>query len=85
MIELKKTAGGIEAKGHEIPVMDFYDVVVIGGGVAGTAAGMAAAKRGMKTVILETFTGAGRPYDAGPREYPAGLRFRSRQGNVRRA
>ena len=32
MIELKKTAGGIEAKGHEIPVMDFYDVVVIGGG-----------------------------------------------------
>ena len=52
MIELKKTAGGIEAKGHEIPVMDFYDVVVIGGGVAGTAAGMAAAKRGMKTVIL---------------------------------
>ena len=34
MIELKKTAGGIEAKGHEIPVMDFYDVVVIGGGVA---------------------------------------------------
>lgn len=59
MIELKKTAGGIEAKGHEIPVMDFYDVVVIGGGVAGTAAGMAAAKRGMKTVILETFTALG--------------------------
>ena len=59
MIELKKTAGGIEAKGHKIPVMDFYDVVVIGGGVAGTAAGMAAAKRGMKTVILETFTALG--------------------------
>ena len=59
MIELKKTAGGIEAKGHEIPVMDFYDVVVIGGGVAGTAAGMAAAKCGMKTVILETFTALG--------------------------
>jgi hypothetical protein len=59
MIELKKTARGIQVREKELPVMDFYDVVVIGGGVAGTAAGMAAGKRGMKTVILETFTALG--------------------------
>ncbi len=59
MIGLQKTQNGIKTNGREIPVMDFYDVVVIGGGVAGTAAGMAAAKRGMKTIILETFTALG--------------------------
>ena len=59
MIGLNKTAHGILAHEKEIPVMDFYDVVVIGGGVAGVAAGMAAGKRGMKTIILETFTALG--------------------------
>ena len=59
MIGLNKSAGGIRVNEKEIPVMDFYDVVVIGGGVAGVAAGMAAGKRGMKTIILETFTALG--------------------------
>ena len=59
MIALKKTENGIQVKEREVPVMDFYDVVVIGGGVAGAAAGMAAGKRGMKTIILETFTALG--------------------------
>ena len=59
MINFNKTANGIAVSAGSIPVMDFYDVVVIGGGVAGTAAGMAAAKRGLKTVILETFTALG--------------------------
>ena len=59
MIDLKKTENGIQTQEKEIPVMGFYDVVVVGGGVAGTAAGMAAAKRGMKTIILESFTALG--------------------------
>lgn len=59
MVELKKTANGIQVAERELPVMGFYDVVVIGGGVAGVAAGMAAGKRGMKTIILETFTALG--------------------------
>lgn len=62
---------------REIPVMDFYDVVIIGGGAAGTAAGMAAAKRGMKTVILETFTALGGLATLGlvniPMDYVSGL------------
>ena len=56
MIELQKTPNGLRVNEREVPVMDFYDVVVIGGGVAGVAAGMAAGKRGLKTIILETFT-----------------------------
>ncbi len=59
MIDLKKTASGIQVEGKELAVMDFYDVVVIGGGVAGCAAAMAAGKRGMRTVLLETFTALG--------------------------
>ncbi|MGI6653667.1 MAG: FAD-dependent oxidoreductase [Christensenellales bacterium] len=59
MIKLEKTKHGLRIGEREIPVMDFYDVVVVGGGVAGVAAGMAAAKRGMKTIILETFTALG--------------------------
>ena len=59
MIELNRAEHGVLVGAREIPVMDFYDVVVIGGGVAGTAAGMAAGKRGMKTIILETFTALG--------------------------
>ena len=36
-----------------------YDVVVSGGGIAGVAAAVAAAKRGMKTVLLEKTTWTG--------------------------
>ena len=33
-----------------------YDVVVVGGGMAGTAAGIAAARRGHKTLIIESYS-----------------------------
>ena len=59
MIELQKIPNGLRVAEREVPVMDFYDIVVIGGGVAGVAAGMAAGKRGMKAIILETFTALG--------------------------
>ncbi len=59
MINLEKTSQGIRTAAKELPVMGFYDVIVIGGGVAGCGAAMAAGKRGMKTLILETFTALG--------------------------
>jgi hypothetical protein len=42
-----------------IPVKGDYDVVVVGGGVAGAAAGMAAGKRGFKTLIIEATSALG--------------------------
>ncbi len=59
MIDLKKSESGIQVGARTVPVMGTYDVVVIGGGVAGCAAAMAAGKRGMRTLLLETFTALG--------------------------
>lgn len=59
MIDFKRTANGIHVEGKELPIMDFYDVVVIGGGVAGCGAAMAVGQRGMRTILLETFTALG--------------------------
>jgi hypothetical protein len=42
-----------------IPIKGKYDVVVVGGGVAGTAAGIAAGKRGFKTLIIEATSALG--------------------------
>ncbi len=44
---------------EEIPIYKEYDVVVTGGGVAGVAAGMAAAKHGAKTLIIEATSALG--------------------------
>lgn len=38
---------------NKIPIVAEYDVIVVGGGIAGCAAGLAAAREGMKTLILE--------------------------------
>ena len=37
----------------ETPVVDAYDVCVVGGGVAGAAAALAAARRGVRTCLIE--------------------------------
>ena len=37
-------------------VGESYDVVVVGGGVAGVSAAVSAARSGMKTLLMEKFT-----------------------------
>ena len=43
----------------ELPVYGEYDVIVVGGGVAGVGAAMAAGKRGCKTLLLESTSALG--------------------------
>ncbi len=42
-----------------LPVLGSYDVVVIGGGTAGAPAGIAAARQGAKTLVVEYLSGLG--------------------------
>ena len=37
-------------------VGDSYDVIVVGGGVAGVSTAVSAARSGMKTLLMEKFT-----------------------------
>ncbi len=39
---------------RKIPVKGYWDVIVVGGGTAGAIAGIAAAREGMKTLIVES-------------------------------
>lgn len=39
--------------GREMPLWEKYDVIVVGGGVSGSAAGISAAKHGLRTLIVE--------------------------------
>lgn len=50
---------------REIPVVGEYDVVVVGGGTAGAFAGIAAARAGSKTLIVEQFGSLGGSATAG--------------------
>ena len=56
MIELKKTQSGVKVNEREIPVMDFYDVVVIGGGVS--KAGQCVIDAAMPSFTKYAFPGA---------------------------
>ena len=59
MIELKKTQNGIEMAAREIPVFGQWDVVVVGGGMGGVGAAMAAGRRGWKTLLIESMGALG--------------------------
>ena len=43
----------IEEKSKQIPVIESYDTIVVGGGVAGISAALASARNGAKTLLLE--------------------------------
>ncbi|MFW5864417.1 MAG: FAD-dependent oxidoreductase [bacterium] len=53
MIELKREKDGVIEPQKTLPVDGEYDVIVVGGGVAGVGAAIAAARGGCKTLILE--------------------------------
>ncbi len=48
-----KKLGTIRAGSRALPVFGRYDVVVVGGGTSGAPAGIAAAKNGAKTLVVE--------------------------------
>ena len=41
---------------HELPVRGEYDIIVVGGGIAGCAAALAAVRMGKKTLLIEKQT-----------------------------
>ena len=51
--------GWVESPASALPVLGQYDVVVMGGGVAGASAGISAARQGAKTLVLEYLHGLG--------------------------
>jgi flavin-dependent dehydrogenase len=49
----------VKAGEHALPVLGQYDVVVVGGGTGGAPAGIAAARQGAKTLVVEYLHGLG--------------------------
>jgi hypothetical protein len=59
-IRLKqKQVKSISTDKHQVPVLGEYDVVVVGGGTGGAPAGIAAARQGAKTLVVEYLNGLG--------------------------
>ncbi len=77
MIELKKEQDRICDPARTLPIDGTYDVVVVGGGVAGSAAGIAAARHGLKALIIERESAMGGLATVGlvniPLDYPSGI------------
>jgi hypothetical protein len=49
----------VSQESRPLPVLGKYDVVIIGGGTAGAPAGIGAARRGAKTLVVEYLSGLG--------------------------
>jgi hypothetical protein len=56
---LRQAIGQLDASPADLPVLGRYDVVVAGGGTGGAPAGIAAAREGAKTLVLEVQHGLG--------------------------
>ncbi|HCO92691.1 MAG TPA: hypothetical protein DIU00_01865 [Phycisphaerales bacterium] len=55
----QKRLTSISADKRQVPVLGEYDVVVVGGGTGGAPAGIAAARQGAKTLVVEYLHGLG--------------------------
>ncbi|MFP4027296.1 MAG: FAD-dependent oxidoreductase [Candidatus Brocadiia bacterium] len=59
MIEYNRTDESLEEPARTLSVADRYDVIVAGGGMAGVGAGIAAARQGCETLIIEQTSALG--------------------------
>ena len=59
MINYEIKDGKLVCGGRELPVYGEYDVVVVGGGMAGVGAALAAAQAGAKTIVIENTSALG--------------------------
>ena len=53
MLTLKNDRAPVLEPQRSLPCAGEYDVLVVGGGIAGYAAGVAAARQGCKTLVVE--------------------------------
>ena len=55
----KQNLPAIRTEARALPILGKYDVVVVGGGTGGAPAGIAAARQGAKTLVVEVLHGLG--------------------------